>query len=72
MTTSPVESAFDRVKTHARRVKRWRGSTRVMRWVASGLARAEEKLRRVKGHEEMFELVASLAKMSTTESGAAA
>ena len=49
LTTNPVESAIEVVKHHARRVKRWNGSAMVLRWVGSGLVRAEQQFRRVKG-----------------------
>lgn len=63
-TTNPIESAFDTVKQHARRVKRWNGSPMVMRWAASGLVRAEEQFRRVKGHRELPQLIEALSSTS--------
>ena len=60
VTTNPIESAFDTVKTHARRVKRWNGVEMVMRWAGSGLALAEQKFRRVKGHAAISQLIKAL------------
>ena len=42
LTTNPIESTIEVVKRHARRVRRWSSSTMVMRWVGSGLIRAED------------------------------
>ena len=67
VTTNPIESAFDTVKTHARRVKRWRGSSMALRWIASGLVKAEEKFRRVKGHRSIPKLVLALETLSVQD-----
>ncbi|MCP3915202.1 MAG: hypothetical protein GY711_06585 [bacterium] len=50
VTTNPIESAFDTVKQHWRRGKRWSGASMVMRWAATGLVLAKRQFRRVKGH----------------------
>ena len=59
-TTNPIESAFDGVKSNARRVKRWRNGSMVMRWAGTGLVQAEGRFRRVKGHAMIPALIASL------------
>jgi putative transposase len=59
-TTNPIESAFDTVAHNARRVKRWRNATMVLRWAATGLVKAEQRFRRVKGHASMTSLVQAL------------
>jgi transposase-like protein len=43
VTTNPIESANDIVKALSRRVKHWRGSSMVLRWVGSGLVQAESR-----------------------------
>ena len=60
VTTNPIESAFDTVKRHARRVKRWNGASMVMRWAATGLVQAEQQFRRVKGQANIPQLVEAL------------
>lgn len=60
VTTNPIESAFDTVKRHSRRVKRWNGASMVMRWAATGLVRAENQFRRVKGHAAIPQLMETL------------
>ena len=64
VTTNPIESAFDTVKRHARRVKRWSGAAMVMRWAATGLVQAEQQFRRVKGHAAIPQLIEALSSSS--------
>jgi hypothetical protein len=40
----------------------------VLRWVGSGLVRAEDQFRRVKGHEKITQLVAALENVSLKNS----
>jgi transposase-like protein len=68
LTTNPVESAIEVVKHHARRVKRWNGAAMVLRWVGSGLVRAEQQFRRVKGHDKIAQLVTALENVSLNNS----
>lgn len=67
VTTNPIESANDIVKSNARRVKRWNGSSMVLRWVGTGLLKAEAQFRRVRGHKQMGLLVAALENDSLSE-----
>ncbi len=67
VTTNPIESANDIVKTNARRVKRWNGSAMVLRWMGTGLIKAETQFRRVKGYKQMRLLVAALEDRSLSE-----
>ncbi len=67
VTTNPVESAIEIVKTNARRVKRWNGSAMVLRWVGTGLVKAERQFRRVRGYKQMHLLVAALENDSLSE-----
>ncbi len=66
-STNPIESAFDTVTEHAHRVKRWSGSSMVMRWVGSGLVRAEAQFRRVRGYRAIPKLVAALESLTLTD-----
>jgi len=66
-TTNPIESAFDLVCENARRVKRWRDSSMVLRWAAAGLVRAEQRFRRVKGHASMTSLIRALEQDDLSE-----
>ena len=67
VTTNPVESAIEIVKTNARRVKRWNGSAMVLRWVGTGLVKAERQFRRVRGYKQMHLLIAALENDSLSE-----
>ena len=60
ITTNPIESAFEIVKSNSRRVKRWNGSSMVLRWVGAGLVKAERQFRRVKGYTAIAKLIAAL------------
>ena len=55
-TTNAIESLLSRT----RHVKRWRGGTMVLRWVAAGVLEAAKGFRRVKGCQDMPALVAAL------------
>ncbi|MCP4038628.1 MAG: IS256 family transposase [bacterium] len=63
VTTNPIESAFDTVKRHSLRVKRWSGASMVMRWAATGLVLAEQQFRRVKGHAAIPQLIETLTSL---------
>jgi putative transposase len=67
ITTNPIESAFDIVVEFSRRVKRWNGSSMVLRWVGSGLVQAESQFRRVKGYKAIPELIVALDKESLND-----
>jgi hypothetical protein len=48
-------------------VKRWNGSAMVLRWVGTGLVKAEAQFRRVRGYKQMELLVAALNNESLSE-----
>ena len=49
-TTNPIESLNSGIRTVTGRVKRWRNSTMVMRWVWSGIIESERNFRKINGH----------------------
>ena len=59
-TTNAIESLLSRTRHVKRNVKRWRGGTMVLRWVAAGVLEAAKGFRRVKGCQDMPALVAAL------------
>ena len=59
-TTNAIESLLSRTRHVKRNVKRWRGGTMVLRWVAAGVIEAAKEFRRVKGCKDMPALVAAL------------
>ena len=75
-STNVIESAFSVVETVCRNVKRWRGGDHIERWVGSGLLVAESKFRRVKGYQEIPQLmdamITSVSKKGVAKSVGAA
>lgn len=59
-TTNAAESLISRTRHVHRNVKRWRGGTMMLRWVAAGVLEAGKGFRRLKGHRDMPTLVATL------------
>ena len=59
-TTNAIESLLSRTRHVKRHVKRWRGGTMVLRWVAAGVLEAAKGFRRVKGCQDMPALVTAL------------
>ena len=59
-TTNAIESLLSRTRHVKRNVKRWRGGTMVLRWVAAGVLEAAQGFRRVNGCNDMPALVAAL------------
>jgi len=61
VSTNPIENLQGLLKQVVRNVKRWRGGLMALRWAVTGLMEAEKRFRRVKGHREMPQLLASLS-----------
>ena len=59
-TTNAIENMNGALRRICRNVKRWRGQKMIRRWVALGIAEAQRRFRRVKGHTQMPLLVAAL------------
>jgi putative transposase len=60
MSTNPVESMIEIVRTHARNVKRWQPGDMRLRWAAAGMLTAATQFRRVKGYRQLPQLAAAL------------
>ena len=58
-----MEHLNERIRTTARRVKRWDDGTMVLRWVLVGVLEAERGFRRLKGHTDMNLLVDQLKQL---------
>jgi len=65
-STNLIESCFARTEAWTRRVKRWRNGKRVLRWGAAALLFAEKGFRRVRGHDHLHQLVATLNQNEST------
>jgi transposase-like protein len=59
-TTNAIESMFGRVREVTRRVKRYRDGDMRHRWCVTGLLRAEQGFRRIRGYKEMTKLIDAL------------
>jgi hypothetical protein len=66
-TTNIIESCLGTVRHGARNVKRWQGGDHIARWTAAGLLEAQKKFRKVKGYQELKELVAARGNFKTEE-----
>lgn len=61
LSTNPIESAFDGVRSRTTRVKHWKkGQDQIARWVASTLGDMEKRFRLTRGHQEIPLLLAAL------------
>ena len=56
-TTNPIENLNSRIRDISGNVKRWRGGTMVLRWVAAALGEASKGFRRLKGYRDMPKLL---------------
>lgn len=61
-TTNPIENFNGGVRHISRRVKRWRGGTMILRWVAAAIGETEKGFRRLKGYRDMPTFIAALSK----------
>jgi putative transposase len=59
-TTNAIESLLSRTRHVKRNVKRWRGGTMVVRWVAAGILEATKGFRRLQGKADMPKFIAAL------------
>jgi len=74
-TSNPIESMISIARTTNRNVTRWRDGQMVLRWTAAGMLNAERSFRRIKGYQQMPQLVDALrrhANPDTEPVGAAA
>jgi len=67
-TTNPIENMNGRIRTTARRVKRWDEGTMILRWVLVGVLEAVRGFRRLKGHKDMKLFVARLRQHAESSS----
>lgn len=75
-TTNIIESWFSTAKTHSRRVKRWKGTAQVRRWLILGMLEAERRSHKIDGFKylktlrpSLIEYVAKKRKMELTARG---
>jgi len=59
-TTNPIENLNGGVRDVTRRIKRWRGGSMIVRWVAAAVLEREATFRRLRGYKGMPKLLAFL------------
>jgi transposase-like protein len=59
-STNPIENLNGLIAHHTRNVKRWKDGQMVLRWVASALADATTRMRRLRGCAQMKSLLKAL------------
>jgi transposase-like protein len=59
-STNPIESMFSMVRDTESKVKRYRGSNMLQRWLASALLDCEKRFRRVKGYALIPEVIKNI------------
>jgi transposase-like protein len=64
-STNPIENLNGAIARFTRNVKRWLGGSMILRWVGSAVLEAEQRFRRVKGYQQMRELIRALQKPSS-------
>ncbi|MGB9887976.1 MAG: IS256 family transposase, partial [Moorellales bacterium] len=67
-STNSIESAFDKVRTYARNVKRWRNGQQILRWSAAGLLEADKGFNLIKGYRLLPMLQAAIEREVAPES----
>jgi len=60
MSTNPVESMIEIVRSHARNVKHWQRGDMRLRWAAAGMLEASKQFRRVKGYRDLPQLASAI------------
>lgn len=59
-TTNPIESLNSGIRNVTRRVKRWRNSDMVIRWVCTGIIESEKNFKKINGHIHMDSLLKNI------------
>lgn len=59
-TTNPIENLNGLIVSYTRNVKRWKDGAMTLRWVASALSDAAGRMRKLRGHSDMKNLISAL------------
>lgn len=60
ITTNPIESMFSLVRQCEKNIKRSRGSKMLQRWLGSVLLYCEKQFNKVRGHQEINQVIANI------------
>ena len=66
-TTNCIESMISITRRTTGRVTRWKDGSMKKRWIAAGMLEAERSFRRVRGHNDMKQLVSALRREVNTD-----
>jgi len=69
-TTNPIENMNGTVRRISNRVKRCRGGSMALRWVAGAMLEAKRGFRRLRGHKDMPMLIAQLRRLDSQKKNA--
>lgn len=73
LSTNPIESAFGRVRSTTKRVRRWRkDKDQIQRWVGASLLEAEKGFRAIRGADDLAAFLAEIRKKNLPTVGQAA
>lgn len=61
-STNPIESMFSTVRRCEGNIKRYRGSKMMQRWLASVLLYCEQGFRKIRGHDDIHQVIESIEK----------
>jgi len=59
-TTNPIENFNAGIRNITRRIKRWRNSDMVIRWVCTGIVESERNFRKINGHKHLNLLLCNI------------
>lgn len=68
-TTNPIESLMSGIRYTTKRVKRWRNSAMVVRWVFAGIMESQRNFRKINGHRHMKYLIKAVEMYKAKSSG---
>jgi putative transposase len=66
-STNPIESLFSTVRHCEKNIKRYRGSQMSGRWLAAVALHAEQNFRRIKGYQDIAEVIAHIKQEQTSQ-----
>jgi len=66
-STNLIESIFARTRELCKNVKQWRSSEMALRWASTMLLYAEKNFRRIRGHDQVPNLIAALNEFDRKE-----
>lgn len=59
-TTNPIESLNSGIRNITRRVKRWKNSNMVIRWVCTGIVESERNFKKINGYNHIDSLLINI------------